>query len=152
MIALYLLASHMVGDFLLQTRWQAARKLRDPWERALHVAVYTLAFVPVALVAPYWQETVAFLGFLAALHFVTDSRRYLSTFGDWFEWLCFTDKRKIDEYQVVEPHLTLGHIRRRHEKADGLTLPPNPWEPTPIMIDQTLHLAQLAILGGWLLT
>jgi len=49
---LALLVSHVVGDVLLQTDWQAVAKvggLGDPgaW-RALgrHVAIYTLAFVP----------------------------------------------------------------------------------------------------------
>jgi hypothetical protein len=48
-----LVVSHAVGDFLLQTEWQATRK-RDrsvpaPERRralAAHVATYTLAFVP----------------------------------------------------------------------------------------------------------
>lgn len=152
MIALYLLASHMVGDYLFQTRWQAAKKLDDPWVRALHVATYTLAFVPAAYTAAPWREATTFLGFLAALHYATDSRRYLSTFGDWFEWLCMTDRRKIDEYQRVEPHLTLGYVTRRHTTADGLKMPSNPWPPTSLAVDQTLHLAQVALLAGWLLT
>lgn len=152
MLPLYLLASHMVGDYLFQTRWQAAAKLKDPWTRSLHVSTYTLAFLPVAFLAPHWQEAVTFLGLLAALHFATDSRRYLSTFGDWFQWLCMNDKRKIDEHEKLVPHQTLGTIRRRHLTANGLKMPPNPWEPMPIMVDQTLHVVQIAVLAGWLLT
>ena len=45
--------SHAVGDFLLQTEWQATHKRaglgRDPVRRralVAHVATYTLAFVP----------------------------------------------------------------------------------------------------------
>lgn len=44
--------SHLVGDFLLQTEWQAVGKvdgLGDPRSRLAllsHVGVYTLAFVP----------------------------------------------------------------------------------------------------------
>ena len=51
-VLLALLISHMVGDVLLQTDWQAVNKTRSPREqegrRALlqHVTVYTVAFVP----------------------------------------------------------------------------------------------------------
>ena len=48
--------AHMVGDYLLQTDWQARHKLgglgRDPLaRRALfaHVSTYTLAFVPALI-------------------------------------------------------------------------------------------------------
>jgi hypothetical protein len=48
------LVSHLAGDLLLQTEWQARNKPgglgRDPIARralASHVAIYTLAFVPV---------------------------------------------------------------------------------------------------------
>ena len=52
---LALLVSHVAGDILLQTEWQAiekARGLADPaGRRALfrHVATYTLAFVPALI-------------------------------------------------------------------------------------------------------
>lgn len=124
MIGLYLLASHLVGDFLLQTRWQAAGKLNDHVVRARHVGAYTLAFFPVAVTqAPNAQAAYTFLAFLAALHFITDSRRFYSTFGDVFAW-------------------------RTDPKTRPLRLSPNPWTPIPILIDQTLHVAQIAILGG----
>ena len=48
-----LVVSHAVGDFLLQTEWQATHKRgglgRDPLRRRAllaHVATYTLAFAP----------------------------------------------------------------------------------------------------------
>jgi hypothetical protein len=153
MLPLYLLASHMAGDYLLQTRWQAATKLTDPWVRSLHVLGYTAAFIPAAAVAGVpWQEAVTFLGFLAALHWLTDSRRIRSTLGDWLEWQTMSDRGKIDEHERVRAHPTLGAVRIRHKTADGLKLPPNPWEPMPILIDQSLHLIQIAVLAGWLLT
>ncbi len=49
---LALLVSHLVGDFLLQTEWQAVNKVRglgDPESRRAlisHVTTYTLACVP----------------------------------------------------------------------------------------------------------
>lgn len=54
-VLLALLVSHVVGDVLLQTDWQALHKVRglgDPVaRRALirHVATYTLAFVPALI-------------------------------------------------------------------------------------------------------
>lgn len=85
-----LIVSHLVGDFLLQTDWQARFKERglgpDPaHRRALvsHVAVYTLAFVP-ALV---WIgiETDAAWAVVAGLviaipHLIQDDRRLLDAY------------------------------------------------------------------------
>lgn len=75
---------------------------------------------------------------LFALHLFTDSRRFRSTLGDVIAW---------------------RYGPGRHERSDpeGFAdwklrpLGPNPWEPLPILIDQTLHVVQLAALG-WLLT
>lgn len=59
---LALLASHLVGDFLVQTEWQAVNKLGglfDPRSRKAlisHVLVYTMAFIP-ALVWIGFQTT-----------------------------------------------------------------------------------------------
>ena len=49
MLPLYLIAAHLVGDFVFQTRWQAAAKLTDRYARAAHVSTYLLAFVPVVV-------------------------------------------------------------------------------------------------------
>jgi hypothetical protein len=127
-LALALLASHLVGDFVLQTRWQAAGKLDDRRLRLRHVLAYGAPFyvwVPFSDVAPW--RVWAFLGLLGALHFLTDSRRFRSTVGDWIAW------------RLSEP---------ADERPTGP--PPNPWAPIPIMLDQSLHVVQLAALG-WLL-
>jgi hypothetical protein len=70
------LVSHLVGDYGLQTEWQARHKFgglgRDPEaRRALftHVATYTLAFVPAFVWL--WQESGALVLALAALLFAT---------------------------------------------------------------------------------
>ncbi len=70
------LVCHLVGDYGLQTEWQARHKFgglgRDPEaRRALltHVAVYTLAFVPAFVWL--WQESGALVLGLAALLFAT---------------------------------------------------------------------------------
>jgi Protein of unknown function (DUF3307) len=70
------LVCHLVGDFGLQTQWQARHKLgglgRDRVaRRALlsHVAVYTLAFVPAFVWL--WPEAGALVLVLAAVLFAT---------------------------------------------------------------------------------
>jgi hypothetical protein len=73
------LVAHMVGDYLLQTEWQAVHKRgglgRDPVaRRALvkHVTMYTLAFVPAFVwigseLDPGWAIVAALLVFLPHL-------------------------------------------------------------------------------------
>jgi hypothetical protein len=84
------LVSHLVGDFLLQTDWQANNKYAglggDPARRRAlisHVVTYTLAFLP-ALV---WIgcETEAWRALLAAVviavpHLIQDDGRLLDAY------------------------------------------------------------------------
>lgn len=138
MLALYLLAAHLVGDFFLQSRTMALLKLEDPWVRFRHVLAYGLAFVPLVAWVTWDMAAWRPLGFMAALgalHFATDSRRLRSNLMDWIEWRVQGDERprNVDHnwrHPVFEP------------------LPPNPWGPLPIVLDQTLHVVQLAVLGG----
>ncbi|HWJ42932.1 MAG TPA: DUF3307 domain-containing protein [Solirubrobacterales bacterium] len=85
-----LVVSHLVGDFLLQTDWQAANKEfglgRDSvHRRALlsHVATYMLAFVP-ALVWIGIETDAAralLIGVVIAVpHLVQDDRRLLDAY------------------------------------------------------------------------
>lgn len=156
MIALYLLAAHMAGDFVLQTRWQAAGKFG--WTpqamdlRLRHCAVYTLCFLPAVLAAHPSSEwrIDAFVVALFVLHWLTDSRRFNSTLGDVLAWRFSVDaETKITAH---ERPAGLPNATFRHRTGDGLTLPPSPWGPLPILIDQTLHLIQIAALAGLLLT
>jgi len=79
MLSLCLLASHMVGDYIVQTDWMAANKLKDAAARAIHVFAYSLCFIPTACrYAPTHAGAVAFLLLNAAAHFVVDSRRWAS--------------------------------------------------------------------------
>lgn len=150
MIALWLIAAHLTGDFILQTRWQASRKLHDPAIRGRHVLVYTLCFAPVIGYytavngRSYWAAFACSVG-LFALHYLTDSRRFTSTLGDWVAW---KTSGAGEAYDVAERH---GEsLTGRDEGHPRLT--PNPWTPIPILIDQTLHLMQLAALGTLFLT
>lgn len=134
MLGLTLLACHMVGDFVLQTRWQAARKLDDAGALMRHVLAYTVPFVPVAFIAASWVHALQFLLALFWLHFLTDSRRFYSTLGEW-----------------IAHRVGVWWLRRAGTVVEDYVLPPNPWPPMPLLIDQSLHVVQIAALG-WLLT
>ncbi|WP_354697895.1 membrane protein [Paraconexibacter sp. AEG42_29] len=82
-----LMVCHLVGDFLLQTEWQATRKQgglgRDPERRRAlfaHVATYAIPFLP----AFYWisdEQDAAHAGYAAAgalvTHLIQDDGRAL---------------------------------------------------------------------------
>ena len=82
--------AHVVGDYLLQTDWQARNKRRGlggdrTARRALvtHVATYTLAFVPAAIwigseVGAGWA--VVALALVALPHLVIDDGRLVSMY------------------------------------------------------------------------
>jgi len=83
---LYALASHAAGDFPLQTDWMAENKFDSPVARAVHVAVYTSAFVPLAFGGSWTrQQATAFLTTLAATHMAIDSRRWNDAVPIWFD-------------------------------------------------------------------
>jgi Protein of unknown function (DUF3307) len=84
------IVSHLVGDFLLQTNWQATHKFEGlgssrESRRALlaHTATYTLAFVPALI----WLATdigawAVGIGALIALpHMVQDDGRLLDAYA-----------------------------------------------------------------------
>jgi uncharacterized protein DUF3307 len=85
-----LLVSHLVGDYLLQTDWQAVHKRgglgADPVaRRALlsHVATYTLAFVPALIWLAGDLSALAVVGVAAAIalpHMVQDDGRLLAIY------------------------------------------------------------------------
>jgi hypothetical protein len=83
------LVCHLVGDYLLQTDWQAANKRGglggDPEaRRALlsHVATYTLAFVPafVWLAGEAGAELIAVAAAIFVTHAVQDDGRLLTAY------------------------------------------------------------------------
>jgi hypothetical protein len=80
--------SHLVGDYLLQTDWQAlhkrgglARGAGDA-RRALftHVGTYTLAFVPALVVSDLSVELVWVVPAIAIPHLIQDDGRLLHTY------------------------------------------------------------------------
>jgi hypothetical protein len=84
------IVAHMVGDYLLQTDWQARNKRhglgRDPVaRRALlsHVSTYTLAFLPAFIwiaseLDPVWAIVTAVLIFVP--HLLIDDGRFVRTY------------------------------------------------------------------------
>jgi hypothetical protein len=82
--------SHLVGDFLLQTEWQATSKYaglgRDRTARVAlfsHVSVYTLCFVPALVWIGEGTSALAAVGLGAVIffpHLVIDDGRLLHTY------------------------------------------------------------------------
>ena len=113
-----LVVSHLAGDFLLQTDWQAVNKRgglgKDPEaRRALlsHVTTYTLAFVPGLL----WMAGEIGAGWAVAMFFV-----------------------------VFIPHLVQDDTRllvAYNRKVKGGV--PGPGDPVFIAIDQSFHIVML---------
>jgi hypothetical protein len=84
-----LVVSHLVGDYLLQTDWQAKNKRGglgpDPVaRRALlsHIASYTLAFVPalIWLAGEIGAWAVAIGALIAVPHLIQDDGRLLAAY------------------------------------------------------------------------
>ena len=85
-----LLVSHLVGDYLLQTDWQAVHKRgglgSDPLSRralSAHVATYTLAFVPALIWLASDLSPLAIVGLVAGIaipHLVQDDGRLLAIY------------------------------------------------------------------------
>lgn len=148
MIALWLLAAHLVGDFILQTRWQAVGKFGSTRDasalRAKHVLAYCLPFVPIAFAyAGGPGRALGFLLLLAVFHYATDARRFTSTLGDTIAWHFGSAGPPVEKRGV---HAAMGA-----DLGQFIKLAPNPWSPLPTLIDQTLHVVQIAVLAGVLL-
>jgi hypothetical protein len=156
MLALYLVAAHLVGDFVLQTRWQASGKFGGGVTafdlRTKHVLGYCLPFVPVAIVfSPDAWHAADFMVLLYALHFLTDTRRFRSTLGDVVGWWFASPESRSRQVGEARGRIYEFPPYYAYPPVDverKLPLPPSPWAPLPICIDQTLHVCQLALLGG----
>jgi hypothetical protein len=114
--------SHLVGDYLLQTDWQARHKRggltadAGPARRALftHVLTYTLAFLPTVLIDDPGAAIAWVLPLIAIPHLIQDDGRLLQKY--------------LRSVKGLDPLANL---------------------PVSIAVDQTFHL--LALLGVALL-
>lgn len=84
-IAIVFFVSHLVGDFLFQTGWQAENKFGalggggEPRALLTHILTYTIAFAPalVWLATGIGAWTVGVAALVAVPHFVQDDGRLL---------------------------------------------------------------------------
>lgn len=84
-----LVVCHLVGDYLLQTDWQANHKRgglgrNSEARRALasHIFTYTLAYVPafIWIAEDLGAELVAVIGLVAIPHWIQDDGRLLTVY------------------------------------------------------------------------
>ena len=136
-IPLILLAIHFVADFVLQTDWMATNKSKRWDALALHVSVYSGAFLLWAL-WHYGNEPAAvqFAALTWVTHFATDAVTSLVTSRLWFF-------KRADGIWAQADYAFPKH---------GQTLV-NPWIPeggnrhwffVAIGFDQLIHAATLA--------
>lgn len=79
MLALWFIAAHMVGDYIAQTGWMAANKMKRADALLIHVLCYTACFAgPAFFYAASWQAATVGLAALAVMHGITDCRRWAS--------------------------------------------------------------------------
>ena len=123
MLSLWLLALHMLGDYVLQNDWMAANKFKSAYVRTVHVGCYCAPFAIFAyMVAPL---TV---------------RHHLVVRSEWaFSW----NTTSHDNAWLFSGLLFITHwITDCRRWASG-----EKWCAKPIMVDQTIHILTLAILA-----
>jgi hypothetical protein len=75
MIFGWLIIGHLIGDWLIQTSYQANNKMRGPFiNKALfvHSLTYTIVFIPILLV---FKISLGWLLVLFVSHYLLDRRR-----------------------------------------------------------------------------
>lgn len=141
-IPLMLLAVHFVADFLLQSDWMATNKSKRWDALALHVTVYTAAFVPVVAWRVEQWMWASFLVLTWLTHFLTDAVTSRVTSRLWFF-------RRVNGIFVQAPYTAPQH---------GTELV-NPWMPdignrhwffVVIGLDQLIHAITLGLTWHYL--
>jgi hypothetical protein len=79
------LATHWVGDFVLETNFQASNKNKRLDALLLHVAICTATLFVVALILFGWMLAITFAAVNGALHFATDYITSRATSKFWAE-------------------------------------------------------------------
>jgi len=113
---------HLLGDFVLQTDWQAMNKkkhtLRGWWACSVHCALYTLA---VCACTGWWSKRLAVLVFLS--HFPIDKTlivaRYMRFVGSF---------RRV----IMDPTVDMNHKTWAY-----------------LLVDNTVHLTLLWLIARY---
>ena len=71
-IVISLLFLHWVADFVCQTDWMARNKSQSNWPLFVHCLVYTMVFIPFAVVVIPASAVAWFLIFTLLLHMYID--------------------------------------------------------------------------------
>ena len=71
-IIISLLFLHWVADFVCQTDWMARNKSQSNWPLFVHCLVYTMVFIPFAVVVIPASSVAWFLIFTLLLHMYID--------------------------------------------------------------------------------
>ena len=78
-VALFFIALHMIGDYVTQTNWMAANKLRSGGVRTLHVLIYSIPFwVLGCLSLPTGENGILLFVSVFIPHWIIDCRRWAS--------------------------------------------------------------------------
>lgn len=87
----WLFVGHLVGDYILQTRWMAENKAKQWFPLTVHSAVYTAATALLALIAG--GLSVYGISLIFFFHLLVDRRHFISfwasriTQSDNSDWL-----------------------------------------------------------------
>jgi Protein of unknown function (DUF3307) len=95
-----LLLAHWVGDFVLQSQWQATNKSKRLDALALHVAIYSAVLLVAAVILLGAWRGVVFTLVNAALHFATDfvTSRVAARFWEQRDWHRFFVMLGFDQF------------------------------------------------------
>ncbi|OGC62382.1 hypothetical protein A3J33_01925 [candidate division WWE3 bacterium RIFCSPLOWO2_02_FULL_53_10] len=92
-IFIYLLIAHLIGDWLIQTKWMANEKSKHLFPLLAHVFIYHIfVFAALYLAGISLNANLLATVFLAATHALLDNRR--------FEFWWLKSVKKVEEKDV----------------------------------------------------
>lgn len=68
-----LIITHLIGDFLFQSRWETLNKDKKLLPLFLHCFIYTICFIPVFLI---YKANLVWLFFIFVSHIILDQRKF----------------------------------------------------------------------------
>lgn len=133
----FLVFWHFFADWVIQSHEEAMRKSWDHITRAMHCAMYTVAFVPFMVLSGFTNfEGFLCMGILFGVHFIEDTYIPVALWAKYIRraphfWELIEDE-ETGEYRL--PTL-MGGLKSFVEHPLGLLL--------AITIDQLVHIATL---------